>query len=305
MLKKLEDHDHRSILSFLELDEPMNMPMIGDFNRHGLHSGFQDMWIQVNEAGEWHTLIRRYFEHYTVFSPKKFWNDTMHQSMFIDNESSRFNNQHKMKKALEDLEDEIEELGWFIRLSNPVTLSGCYDFVKKYAGFLPDMKEIESQQMLLFSDIQLIPTEVILAKESEGLIIAVAEENDTDEIGNLMFATEAFRHNYESPEEISKGIRTRLKKGGVRHFILKKGDEIVAHANTTAETERFALISGVTTKEVHQRKGYSGMLVSALSAQLLAQGKQPCLYCKSPEAAFLYRKLGFIETEKYGTLTRL
>lgn len=151
--------------------------------------------------------------------------------------------------------------------------------------------------MVLPSDSRLLPPEGFPAPE-------YATDADADEMGEIIFNTEAFRRNYHQAQEVAEGIRARLGAGGVRHVVLRVADRIVSHANTTAEVPGYALVSGVTTRPEAQRKGYAARLVSFLCRELLREGRMPCLFAKSPAALAMYLRLGFACTGTYATWRR-
>ncbi len=287
MIQVLTADETEKLLTFLEMDEAMNLPIIGDLQRHGFSKDFQNFWVQVDEAGQWLVVIRRFFEHYTVFAPKR---NLMTQ------------------QEMDDAEDETEELGWFLRLSAPVTVSGPAFIVEALRPFLDGLKPTLVQQMSLAGDHALQPAYVpsVADEPCPFKITRVTDARDADVpmIGCLIFATEAFRIHYHSAGEITEGIRVRLQKGGIRHLVLKVNDELVCHAATSAETDRYALLTGIVTAVGQQRKGYAACLVSSLCRSLLKEGKIPCLFCKSTAAARMYEKLGFMVCGEYVTLHR-
>ncbi len=74
--------------------------------------------------------------------------------------------------------------------------------------------------------------------------------------------------------------------GGVRAMAL------IAH-----RTERYARLNTVVTDRAQRGKGYCGMLMAALSEELLSQGVTPMLYAdaRNPASNGAYRRVGFEE----------
>lgn len=92
----------------------------------------------------------------------------------------------------------------------------------------------------------------------------------------------------------------RRDPGGVRHPLLYRriwladlNGDIVSAALTNAETTDQAMIGGVFTRPDARGRGLSQAVMSALCADLLAEGRQPVLYWINPIAGGIYRKLGF------------
>jgi N-acetylglutamate synthase-like GNAT family acetyltransferase len=75
--------------------------------------------------------------------------------------------------------------------------------------------------------------------------------------------------------------------------LTEAGGKIVSAALTTTETSSAAMIGGVFTPAPWRKRGYASAALTRLCAELLAQGKQPCLFYDNPAAGVIYRRLGF------------
>ena len=282
MISKIMPKDADALARWLRQEEALNLPMLGDLKRFGTESDFSEFWVQTTDSGQWHAVIRRFFEHYTVFAPE----------LDMDGE----------KEA--DLSF-MEELGVFLMFSSPGSVSGRQKTVRMLLeGVHGDMEE--SVSMILPGDSSLVRQETTPhATDHDSIPFPeYATEADVQELGELIFETDAFRRNYRNAQEVAEGIRSRLRAGGVRHAVVRMAGRILSHANTTTETDGLALISGVTTRPEAQRKGYAAVLVSFLCRELLREGKMPCLFAKSPAALALYNRLGFVKTGAYTTWRR-
>ena len=90
-------------------------------------------------------------------------------------------------------------------------------------------------------------------------------------------------------------LLTRLEEGMGRNYILKRDGEIIHHAATYAELDNLAVISGVITREDWRGKGVGTLAVRKLCYDLLKEGKKPCLFYYTKQAAMFYKKIGFEE----------
>ncbi|MFP3916986.1 GNAT family N-acetyltransferase [Lysinibacillus telephonicus] len=81
-------------------------------------------------------------------------------------------------------------------------------------------------------------------------------------------------------------------KTGRTYFIRVNG-EMVTTASTTAENSRSAMVVAVATKEEFKRKGLATDCMIKLCKDLLAEGKELCLFYDNPEAGKIYKRLGF------------
>lgn len=77
---------------------------------------------------------------------------------------------------------------------------------------------------------------------------------------------------------------------------------IASCALLSPEGSDAGLIGGVFTMPSARGKGYAGACVSALAADIQADGKLPVLFYENPAAGALYRKLGFVECGSWAVL---
>lgn len=77
---------------------------------------------------------------------------------------------------------------------------------------------------------------------------------------------------------------------------LRRDGQLVAMAGERMRFDGFTEISAVCTHPGHRRRGYSSLLVGALTRNILQRGETPCLhiYRDNTGAANLYRQLGFM-----------
>ncbi len=87
------------------------------------------------------------------------------------------------------------------------------------------------------------------------------------------------------------GIRRKLQEG--RIVVVQDGEQLVASVLTSIETHKAAMIGGVFTPAPLRNRGYASAAMTHLCAELLAEGKQPCLFYDNPAAGSIYRRLGF------------
>lgn len=119
-----------------------------------------------------------------------------------------------------------------------------------------------------------------------------AELWEYDEIARLICSDPGVGGHYQ-PEELKEQLLTRYQEKFGRNYILTRGGEIVHHAATYAELTNLAVISGVITREDWRGKGIGTLAVKKLCADLMKEGKKPCLFYYTKQAEGFYRKIGF------------
>lgn len=90
----------------------------------------------------------------------------------------------------------------------------------------------------------------------------------------------------------------------LRTYVADSGGRLVAGASTSAESSTAAMIGGVWTLPNERDHGYSTAVVAALSADLLAEGRQPSLFYleENAAAARVYTKLGFEPVARWNVI---
>lgn len=103
---------------------------------------------------------------------------------------------------------------------------------------------------------------------------------------------------YAKAEEMSRdeqAVRHCLEQ--CRIFVASAEGQIVSAALTNAETGELAIIGGVYTPPDYRNQGYASACMFAICQDLVADGKEACLFYDDPVAEGIYRRLGF---EKMG-----
>jgi predicted GNAT family acetyltransferase len=103
----------------------------------------------------------------------------------------------------------------------------------------------------------------------------------------------AFYSDAEQMTRPEQAIRRCLEHG--RILVATAGGRIVSAALTNAETRNLAIIGGVYTPPDLRYQGYASACMFAICQDLVADGKEACLFYDDPVAEGIYRRLGFEE----------
>lgn len=126
-----------------------------------------------------------------------------------------------------------------------------------------------------------------------------AEAGDVDDIFQFLGGIDEIKGLYTSKDM----IRDRITSGDGIHLMIREGDRVIAHGNSTTGSPFTTMIGGVATAPEYRRKGYASCVVSALAEYITSQGKTPCLFADDT-AAPLFVKLGFEQLGGWTTLER-
>ena len=97
--------------------------------------------------------------------------------------------------------------------------------------------------------------------------------------------------NMDSVERKEKKYKDKTGRG--YHIYNETKDKIISCAETTAENSFSAMVIGVATDSGHRKKGLASAVMSKLCKEVLAEGKELCLFYDNPSAGKIYKRIGF------------
>lgn len=133
-----------------------------------------------------------------------------------------------------------------------------------------------------------------------GLHIVEAGLEDVDSVFDFLSGIEELKNLYTSKDM----IRDRIRENSGKHYLIRKGDRIIAHANSAAGSRNHVMIGGVGVDPSCRGKKLAGYVVSRLCSEILDQGRSPCLFSSRGEKHNLYVRLGFKPAGGWATLER-
>ena len=226
---------------------------------------------------------------YSYIDLKKFGIENPNLTVYVDKSNEIHCTALKYYEGLQlfDAEGKMDTEGTaeLIKELNSHIVSSTVDVIEKLYPLLSDFYEMEQGYV----------TEMLSMPECEiSEDVRPAEISEYDEIARLICSDEGGGGHYV-PEELKEQLLTRLEEGMGRNYVLKRDGDIIHHAATYAELDNLAVISGVITREDWRGKGVGTLAVRKLCHDLLKEGKKPCLFYYTKQAAMFYKKIGFEE----------
>lgn len=93
--------------------------------------------------------------------------------------------------------------------------------------------------------------------------------------------------------------RIDMEKGVARTYYIEMDGQIVSSASTAAENTGSAMIVGVCTLKAYRKKGMASDCLYQLCRDVMAEGKELCLFYDNPDAGRIYERLGFKCIDKW------
>ncbi|WP_085523451.1 GNAT family N-acetyltransferase [Tuberibacillus sp. Marseille-P3662] len=104
---------------------------------------------------------------------------------------------------------------------------------------------------------------------------------------------------FEAQEGRGESLSKNIETGVARIYYVNEGDTMVSSAMTTAENSQSAMIVGVCTLDEYKKQGYATSCMVQLCRDLLAEGKELCLFYDNPDAGNIYKRLGFKDIDRW------
>lgn len=124
---------------------------------------------------------------------------------------------------------------------------------------------------------------------NDNLKIKEAGLSDVDDIYEFLQSLEETKNLYKDKAI----IRERIIKGDGTHFIISDEKGIIAHANTSANSDKSIMIGGVGVRLDKRRLGYGSYLVSFIVNQYYSHNKSVCSIASEQAYNDFYKQLGF------------
>jgi uncharacterized protein len=188
--------------------------------------------------------------------------------------------------AIDDVH--LEEMANIIKChSDCILVNGLEYYIDKIQKFI----EFKKVKVFFLADLR----KETFRKINSTLSCQKAKIEDIDELFDFQKGIKEFELDEESRENFGKEIRTNT---GKTYFIKEQG-KIVSSATITAENSLNGMIIGVATAEEYRGRGYAQASVSRICEEMITENKRVVLFYNNPDAGKLYKKIGFVDVEKW------
>ncbi|QWU13693.1 hypothetical protein SAMN04487895_103381 [Paenibacillus sophorae] len=265
MIRKLNEQDRAELLAFLGKDPALNLFLIADVENFGFDQDFQEVWGEFEpENGLLKAVLLRYEHNYLPYAAGPF-----NVQGFAD----------IMKQ------DERMEM-----------LSGSTSI----AGLFSQYISIRKEKSLHFAELKELEGEKSLPASAE-ISAQRATLQNVESICSLMDGIEEFE---VSPESSRSSMRRTLETGTGRTYFVERDGRTAAAASTTAENSMSAMVVSVATHPDYRGQGLASLVVTKLCSDLVSEGKSLCLFYDNPDAASIYKRIGFRDIGDWSMLYR-
>jgi hypothetical protein len=187
----------------------------------------------------------------------------------------------------------LDELINHIKTIAPSIICASSDFIRllepklKIDGYIPEYGHVGKY----------VKTQIV----SSNYTVMRATDDDVEAIANMLYEDDDIGASY-TMVDLVKQIKERIQQGFVRSYIIKCGDEVVAHLGTGAELSNVCTISYVITSPKHRGKGLSTCLFQYACNELVKEGKDIFSVYYPENSRRLHHKMGFVDSCECGKL---
>lgn len=137
--------------------------------------------------------------------------------------------------------------------------------------------------------------------KSQDMKIELANENDIPQIAKLLYEDEDIGPSYVY-EDLVRQIKERLKEGFSHSYVIRKGEKVIAHVGTGAETDKVCTIAYAITAPEYRGMGLAKKLYYHACGLLKEEGKRVFSVYYPDNAHKFHHKVGFSDICEFGKL---
>lgn len=263
MFLKATENDRACIVAYCSAEPQANLFLLADVQNFGFDAQFQEIWMQKDAEQTLQGVLLRYYQNYLYYA--------------------------------KDTGDHLAEVAKELSRRNARLLSAKPMLLDGIAPHMQGAFERHDKVLLTLSG------QDKLVADPAGLHKAVAA--DAPVIARQYGKIAEFAALYPSDSTVlEQTITSRIQSSEGEHWYVLRDGEIVAHANSTAETDQSGVVGGVFSLPECRRQGLAKGVVSAVCRSMLSRGKTPTLFFDNPSAGQMYYSLGFEQTGAWGSL---
>ena len=187
-----------------------------------------------------------------------------------------------------DIIDIIKRFDFMMISGNPSVINSIYTYIK-------DKYKIDYGYIL---------KQEINSYYKDSKDIQKAKLDDVYNIARLICSNEDIGGHY-TISLLAEQLKERMITGMGRNYIIKEGNNIIAHYGIYAELDNIAVLGGLIVDINKRKKGLGKKLHSFVSNILISEGKKVFLFCHDEEITMMYNRLGAVICSEYAKLTKI
>ena len=237
-MKKAIHEEKQMILDYLGQDVANCLYLYADVAMYGVDSENMKVWYDTDEEGI-RMVVMKYHTSFQVYSNRDFEN--------------------------------VDGLLYLIEQEKPIGVSAREEIIRAVEDKVSDRYRVEYGIVYQGKPISRENLEEQL--QSCDVCIEQAKPEDAPGIARLLFMDAEMACLY-TEESLAKELRDRIETGMGRSYIIRDGDQIVAHNATYAESDKFVVIGGLMVHPDYRDTDYAYWMDLKSSLEFQSEGKE-------------------------------
>lgn len=271
-MRKLNKKDRETVLNYLKQEPEINLFMISDIENYGFDSPeIQEIWAEFDiNSNDYNAVVLRYYSHYIFYTHNKEFDYKNSPIISL------------LQKAL--------------TIGAAGELSSKGEIMDKLALALNTKGNFE-RKTRYYMKCDKINTAFTIQHIDK---VKWCEPNEVDFVCDLIDN----RIDEFTPTRNREALRRGIKEGKEKIAFVKdeNSKKALATSQITAENSVSAMIIGVATDPEYRKQGYASACIYTVTKYLIDKGKSACLFFDNPKAGRIYKKLGYIEIDRWDQL---
>ena len=196
--------------------------------------------------------------------------------------------------------DKVEEIVALINEYKPYGVAGRTELIASLEKEFSDRYNVEYGVIYRGKDIK--REKILRALEECEVKIELASEDDAEAIAKLICMDDELGSVY-TVESLAEELRERIHTGMGRSYIIRDGEEIVAHNATYAECDKFVVISGLMVHPDYRDTEYAQLIDLKSSLEFQEEGKDRYFFAIKPRIIRWHKFTKSLLVASYGKLS--
>lgn len=266
-MKAAQIGDEKILLDYLAKDIANCLYIYADISKYGFKDQNLKVWYDKDADGI-RAIVMKYHNNFQIYSSRAF--------------------------------DKVEEIVALINEYKPYGVAGRTELIASLEKEFSDRYNVEYGVIYRGKDIK--REKILRALEECEVKIELASEDDAEAIAKLICMDDELGSVY-TVESFAEELRERIHTGMGRSYIIRDGEEIVAHNATYAEGDMFVVISGLMVHPDYRDTDYAYWIDLKSSLEFQEEGKDRYFFALDKKIIRWHKNIKTPIATEYGKLS--
>lgn len=265
-MQKAKYKDKRRILNYLEEDVENCLYMYADISKYGVEGKNVTVWYDMDDIGI-RMVVMKYHNNFQIYSNRGF--------------------------------KELESVISLINYQRPQGVFGRKEIITNLVN--PLNEQYEAEFGFVFRGKTLDVNKLDRKLKESNTDIVMAKESDVYKIAQLLCLDKDVKAIH-TEQSLAKELKDRMRTKMGRSYIIRKGNEVIAHNATYAECDKFVVVSGLMVHPDFRNTEYAYLLDLKSSMEFQKEGKNRYFFVTNDRVIHWHKTIKTPIAGEYGKL---